>query len=167
MTARSRKTPRTRSRKRPQPLAVAPTAPVPAQQHAHRVLVVEDHPDLQRLLLRELAVLRSQLTMTGSYREAWNALVKGEYCLVLTDVTIPMTQEDPAEPEVGIGLIRYLRRAYTEAEMALVAMSLGSYAERTLAAGADTFRDKVDMQGLVAEVEARLSTCTRCAGGAA
>jgi two-component system response regulator PilR (NtrC family) len=96
----------------------------------HRLLVVDDEPDLRTLY--ELTLLREgyEVDAAGSVDEAWTLLGAGEYQLVITDMRLPdgsgldllgrIDRSGRAEKSIVI-------TAYGSAENAVEALKAGAY----------------------------------------
>jgi PAS domain S-box-containing protein len=82
-------------------LEAALRASIPALQ-ADRVLVVEDEPDLARLLASHLEHRGYQVELARTGREARDAIERSEPCLVVLDVALP--------GEDGFAVVDWLRR---------------------------------------------------------
>lgn len=119
----------------------------PAQ---HRLLVVDDEPDL--LTLYELTLLREgyDIDTAGTVAEAWHMLTEQRYSLVITDMRLP--------DGLGLDLIRRLEGA-ARSEKAIVITAYGSAenAVSALKAGAYDYLTKpVDLKQFRAVVAAAL-----------
>jgi signal transduction histidine kinase/CheY-like chemotaxis protein len=116
---------------------VEPSAPTPSRRL--RVLLAEDNPVNQRLVVKLMEKQGHSLVVTGNGREALAALERGEFDLVLMDVQMP---------EMGgfeaTGCIRE-REKSTGGHIPIIAMTahaLKGDRERCLEAGMDTYVSK-------------------------
>jgi len=102
-----------------------------------RILIAEDEPISQRLLVRVLASMGHEAVATSDGDEAWRTYVKQPFPVVVTDWLMPGAD--------GLELTRRIReqraRVYPWIIM-LTAMDYGSHFRRTMEAGVDDFLTK-------------------------
>ncbi len=120
----------------------------------HRLLVVDDEPDLRTLY--ELTLLREgyDIDTAGTVEEAWQHLLERRYSAVITDMRLP--------DGIGLDLIRRLEAA-GRPEKAIVITAYGSAenAVSALKAGAYDYLTKpVDLKQFRAVVASALSAST-------
>ena len=128
-------------------------------RHTHRLLVVDDEPDL--LTLYELTLLREgyQVETANCIEDAWALLQANTYALVITDMRLPDGS--------GLDLLQRLEAA-SRAEKAIVITAYGSAenAVTALKAGAFDYLTKpVDLKQFRAVVAAGLGGAGDAASG--
>jgi signal transduction histidine kinase/DNA-binding response OmpR family regulator len=125
---------RTRRTQRDQDSLAAAPEPVVA---GRRILVAEDNPINQAVVRRLLERHGHEVTIVGNGREALEAIVGGDFALVLMDVQMPEMD--------GLEATRRLREheeAHGQPRLPVVALTAHAMAgdrERCLAAGADEY----------------------------
>jgi len=142
---------------RPGPVAVAPPPP-PASPQARRVLLAEDNPVNQRVVVKILEKQGFSVVLAQNGREAATAADRGSFDIVLMDVQMPEMDGFEATAEIrrqeqGTG--RHLPI------IALTAHALSGDREACLAAGMDDYLSKPiraqDLLALIAQLTARNS----------
>lgn len=114
-----------------------------------RILIVDDSPDLARMIQDSLAVMSPELETTVflSGEEAWLEALKTKYDLVITDLGLPGIS--------GTELVRRLRSRYPEIKLiAISGLEEAGLNERTRAAGVDAFyRKPVEIPLLLTKID--------------
>ncbi|MDH5822407.1 response regulator transcription factor [Luteimonas sp. RD2P54] len=130
--------------------------PVHGQRHRHRVLLVEDDPQLrEEILLPTIAGAGYACTAVGSALEMYRNLAARPYDLILIDMGLP--------DEDGFVSIQHLRQLTRAAVVVLSGMDSDADRIRGLGNGADAYLCKpIEADVLLAWVESVL----RRAGGA-
>jgi signal transduction histidine kinase/CheY-like chemotaxis protein len=125
----------------------APTpAPTPPADSGLSILVAEDHPVNQQVILRQLRILGHNPEMVADGVAALEAWRQHRFDLIITDCHMPLMD--------GLQLTAAIRaaevgRASRTPILALTANALGGEAERCIAAGMDGFLTKpVDLSQL-------------------
>ena len=133
-------------------LAPAPAGSAPsvadALAHGRLILVAEDHPTNQQVLMRQLSVLGYAAEMVGDGKQALAALAEKDYALLLSDCHMPEMD--------GFDLARAVREAEQAANdgrhlpiVAVTANVSQGETDRCLAAGMDDFLGKpVDLAAM-------------------
>ncbi|NTW97198.1 MAG: response regulator, partial [Oscillochloris sp.] len=136
------------------PLAALPRPVEPAAAPARslRVLVAEDNPINQQVIMRMLTWLGHAVTVVADGQRALQAVAQAPYDVVLMDVQMPELDGEAATQH-----IRSLGAAITQPHIvALTANALGGDRERLLRAGMDDYLSKpvqaADLQRALARV---------------
>ncbi len=128
----------------PEPDMAAPlpaTAQTPASTHWARILVAEDHPTNQRVILRQLSVLGYSADLADDGRRALAQLSQAGYELLITDVHMPNLDGYQLTAEIRRLEQAGLRRKRLPI-LAMTASALRGELERCLAAGMDDYMSK-------------------------
>jgi signal transduction histidine kinase/DNA-binding response OmpR family regulator len=127
----------------PQPLRTAPSLPVMTvgNDHRGRILVAEDHPVGRALARRQFELLGWPCDVVEDGQAAYQALLKGNYSMLLTDCQMPAMN--------GYELATAWRRLETERHsnvrmpiIAMTASALDGETMRCRAAGMDDYLSK-------------------------
>ena len=129
-----------------------------------RILLVEDDPVLQAVMLRSLADAGHRVDGAGDFSTAQHLWHVQAYDAVLLDLNLPLNERRDAEMVSGLSLLRE-RRAKGDKTPVLVLTARNRTDERIagLDAGADDYLGKPFE---LAEVEARLRALVRRSHGA-
>ena len=129
-----------------------------------RILLVEDDPVLQAVMLRSLADAGHRVDGAGDFSTAQHLWHVQAYDAVLLDLNLPLNERRDAEMVSGLSLLRE-RRAKGDKTPVLVLTARNRTDERIagLDAGADDYLGKPFE---LAEVEARLRALVRRSQGA-
>jgi two-component system OmpR family response regulator len=129
-----------------------------------RILLVEDDPVLQAVMLRSLADAGHRVDGAGDFSTAQHLWHVQAYDAVLLDLNLPLNERREAEMVSGLSLLRE-RRAKGDKTPVLVLTARNRTDERIagLDAGADDYLGKPFE---LAEVEARLRALVRRSHGA-
>jgi two-component system response regulator PilR (NtrC family) len=154
------------------PAPQAPTRDAARPAAGHRLLVVDDEPDLRTLY--ELTLVREgyEVESAGSVEEAWPLLLAGDFQLVITDMRLPdgtgldllRRMDEAGRPEKGIVIT-----AYGSAENAVEALKAGAYDYLTKPVDLRQFRAAVAsaLGRVPAELGPRRAAAAPAAGGRA
>lgn len=79
----------------------------------HRALVVEDHARTARDLAEILDAMECEATIVGNKEDALTFLDKQQPCVILLDLSIPLTKRGlKGRPAIGIALLQEIRRRF-------------------------------------------------------
>ncbi len=124
--------------------------PAQAKRSAAKILVAEDHPVNQQVIMALLATLDVEFVIAENGREAVEAVINDELDLVLMDVRMPVM-----DGVTAINIIRGLDGYKADIPIiAITANAMHGDKEKYLAAGADAYIAKpIDGRELMAAVE--------------